>query len=58
MGAVNFTLVGCCNWTDPSIGTFIGTVAPVQTQTTSVSATWDVVGTFTVGAFFDNANLR
>jgi hypothetical protein len=57
-GAVNFNLVGCCNWSDPQIGTFVGTVAPAQTQTTPFpggSATWDVVGTFTVGPFWDNA---
>jgi hypothetical protein len=57
-GAVDFNLIGCCNWTDPLIGSFVGTVAPVRTQTTPFpggSATWDVVGTFTVGSFWDNA---
>ena len=57
-GAVNFNLVGCCNWTDAQIGTFVGTIPPVQTQTTphpNASATWDVEGQFTVGPNWDNA---
>ncbi|HMW17498.1 MAG TPA: PEP-CTERM sorting domain-containing protein [Accumulibacter sp.] len=57
-GAVNFTLAGCCNWTDPSLGSFTGTGAPSQLQTTAhpnASATWDVVGTYTVGSAFANA---
>jgi hypothetical protein len=57
-GAVNFNLVGCCNWTDPLLGTFVGTVVPVRTQTTphpNASATWDVLGTYTVGPAFSNA---
>lgn len=57
-GAVNFNLVGCCNWTDPQLGSFVGTVAPAQLQTTPApfaSATWNVVGLYTVGPAFDNA---
>ncbi len=58
LGAVDFGLVGCCNWTDFPLGSFVGTVAPVRTQTTphpNASATWDVVGTYTVGTSFLNA---
>ncbi len=57
-GAVNFNLVGCCNWSDPNLGSFVGTVAPAQLQTTPApfgSATWNVVGNYTVGSLFDNA---
>jgi len=57
-GAVDLNIVGCCNWTDPQLGTFAGTLAPVRTQTTphpNASATWDVVGQYTVGPAFSNA---
>jgi hypothetical protein len=57
-GAVDFNLVGCCNWTDPLLGSFVGTVLPVRTQTTpapSASAIWDVVGSYTLGPVFTNA---
>ena len=57
-GAVDLNLVGCCNWTDPQLGTFAGTIAPVRTQTTphpNGSATWEVVGQYTVGPAFTNA---
>ena len=57
-GAVDLNLVGCCNWTDPQLGTFVGTLAPVRTQTTphpNGSATWEVVGQYTVGPAFTNA---
>ena len=57
-GAVDLNLVGCCNWTDPQLGTFVGTVAPIRTQTTphpNGSATWEVVGQYTVGPAFTNA---
>ena len=58
-GAVDFGLIGCCNWTDPSIGSFVGTAMPVRAQTTPApngSATWNVVGQFTVGPLWDNQN--
>jgi hypothetical protein len=57
-GALDLNLVGCCNWSDPQLGTFVGTIAPVRTQTTppvNASATWEVVGTYTVGPAFSNA---
>ena len=57
-GAVDLNLVGCCNWTDPQLGTFVGTLAPVRTQTTphpNGSATWEVIGQYTVGPAFTNA---
>jgi len=57
-GAIDLNLVGCCNWTDPQLGTFAGTIAPVRTQTTphpNGSATWEVVGQYTVGPAFTNA---
>ena len=53
-GAVDFDLTGCCNWFDAGLGTFIGTVAPVRTQTTSTSATWEVEGQLTLGSDWGN----
>lgn len=53
-GAVDFNLVGCCNWFDSNLGAFTGTGSPVQTQTTSTSATWEVVGQLTLGSAWDN----
>lgn len=55
-GAVDFNLVGCCNWTDPFLGTFVGTVVPIRTEATPLtSATWEVMGNYTVGPAFTNA---
>jgi hypothetical protein len=54
-GAVNFNLVGCCNWYDALLGSFVGTLAPVRTQTTLTSATWEVEGQLTLGPAWDNS---
>lgn len=53
-GAVDFTLTGCCNWTDPGLGSFLGTAAPQLLGAGRTFAVWEVEGAFTVGGAFDN----
>lgn len=56
-GAANFLVPATFNWSDPAVGTFVATSATLlgtSNVSNNASATWDVVGTYTVGALWTN----
>jgi len=55
-GAANFLVPATFNWSDPGVGSFVATSASLLGTVggANASATWDVVGTFTVGALWTN----